>query len=75
MARKWKKWHYESYPVHHVKCRWVGIVKKCKSVEKTTILAGVDFRLLSDGYNFGFPTAFCTTYARKCPNWVKNAVG
>jgi hypothetical protein len=69
-----KKWHYTSYPVHHMKCWWSGIIRRCKSVEVTTVLAAIDFRTLKDGYNFGFPTAYCTTYVGRCPNWVRNSL-
>lgn len=70
-----KKYTYESYPVHKMRCTWSGIIRRCKSLKKTAIVASVDFRLLRDGYSFGFPTAYCNTYAGRCPNWVKNAIG
>jgi hypothetical protein len=65
---------FTSYPVHHMKCRYVGIIWKCKSVEKTAIVAKADFRILRDGKTFGFFTAYCNTYVGRCPNWVKRAV-
>lgn len=68
------KWNYISWDVHHIKCSGWGPWRKCRSVEKTSVLVSHDFRGLSDGKPFGTVTAYCQTYEGKCPSWVKNAL-
>lgn len=66
------RWEYRT-PVNDVRCSGWGIFRKCKIVGKTTVLAVVDFRILShDKKSKGIVTTYCPGVT-KCPDYVKNA--
>jgi hypothetical protein len=60
-------WNYQTL-VNHVQCSGWWLWRKCKVVEKTNVLAGVDFAGPK-----GVITAFCVGIQGRCPDWVKNA--
>lgn len=67
------RWEYRT-PVNKVTCTGAGFFSNCRVTATVTVLAVVDFRILShDKKSKGVVTTYCPG-STLCPSWVKNAV-